>query len=113
MKMEDEVYRGCFKGRVIGGKSVGRVEYKEENTAELGLESKRFPNIHILYKCMHIGPEHVLRKIHHCTFSKKFLDDLFKNSDDLFFSHRPFLRSSTLHITLFPFLNSTFSRLKF
>lgn len=55
MKMEDEVYRGCIKGRVIGGKSVGRVEYKEENTAELGLESKRFPNIHILYKYMHIG----------------------------------------------------------
>src|SRR6218665_3812208 len=50
-------------------------------------------------------PEHVLRKIHHCTFPRKISRRPFlgfypknvyifslKNSDDLFFSHRPFSR---------------------
>src|SRR6218665_489073 len=58
---------------------------------------------------MHLSrpPEHVLRKIHHCTFPRKISRRPFlgfypknvyifslKNSDDFFFSHRPFSRSS-------------------
>ena len=71
---------------------------------------------------------HVLRKIHHCTFGRKFLNDLFRilpqnckfyPSKILMtcFSHRPFLRFSSLpYLTDCPsflFLNSKFSPQKF
>src|SRR6218665_2949445 len=71
--------------------------------------------------CNRSQAEHVLRKIHHCTFGRKifrrpFLGFYPKNGTFYlgkipmtFFCHCPFLRCSTLHIDLFPLPELNFS----